>query len=210
MSLKLSAWVFGGVAFLLALLAVTWRRDGGLPVHATVAVDATESPISPPSARYVGAYTVPLTTDSNAIANGSDRVGQVLGASASSAEKAQSLLTLFPQLPAGAQPAAARHIVNLLPDIAYASFAAQLTNASASAEVQAVIYADLLQRPNGIKLPWLLALARTPGISQSGAAAGLLQATLRADYGANWEAWSERIDAWLEAHPDAAELNTSN
>ena len=120
------------------------------------------------------------------------------------------MLALFPQLPAAAQPAAAHHIVNLLPDDSYPSFATHLTNANASAEVRAVIYADLLHRPNAIKLPWLLAVARSPGVSQAGEAAALLQATLREDHGANWNVWSERVRAWLQANPDVAAANASN
>lgn len=216
MSKKLRGLMFSGAAFLLMLLVtvVAWRRDGGLQVRAASvvndALNDTQSPSSRRSARYVGAYTVPLTADGNAAASGSGRVGEVLVSSASSAAKAQTLLALFPQLPAAAQPAAAQHIVNLLPDTAYASFATQLTNANASAEVRAVIYADLLQRPNAIKLPWLLAMARSPGVSQAGEAAALLQATLREDHGANWNVWSERVGAWLQAHPDDFEVKGNN
>lgn len=216
MSLKLRRLVLGGAAFLLALVVtvVAWRHDGGLQVRAASpvnnALNDTQSPTTPRSARYVGAYTVPLTADGNAAASGAGRVGEILGSSASSAAKAQTLLALFPQLPAAAQPAAAQHIVNLLPDTAYMSFVTQLTNVNASAEVRAVIYADLLHRPNAIKLPWLLAMARSPGVSQSGGAAALLQATLREDHGTNWNVWSERVSAWLQANPDVAEGNGSN
>ena len=212
MSKKPRGLVLGGVTFLLALIVivVAWQRDGGLHVRAASVVNDTQSPSSPRSARYVGAYTVPLTADGNAAAAGSGQVGEVLVSSASSSAKAQALLALFPQLPAAAQPATAHHIVNLLPDTAYASFATHLTNANASAEVRAVIYADLLHRPNAIKLPWLLAMARSPGVSQASEAGALLQATLREDHGANWNVWSERISAWLQAHPDDFETKGSN
>ncbi len=207
MSKKLTGWLFGGVALLLALgLAfVAWQRDGGLQVRAASA--ANESTADPRSTRYVGAYTVPLTADGNPAAAG--RVGEVLVSSASSAAKAQALVVLFPQLPAAAQPAAAHHIMNLLPDNSYASFATHLTNANVAVAVRAVIYSDLLQRPNAIKLPWLLAVARSPGVNQAGAAA-LLQATLREDHGADWNVWSERIRAWLEANPDVSQANVGN
>lgn len=212
MSKKLRGFVLGGVFFLLALAVIvgTWRRDAALPVRATSVVDNTRPATSPRAPRYVGAYTVPLTADADAAASGSARMGQILVSSASSAEKAQTLLTLLPQLPIAAQTVAAQHIVNLLPDSAHAAFATQLTNASASAEVRAVIYADLLQRRNAIKLPWLLAMARSPGVSQAGEAARLLQATLREDHGANWNVWSERISAWLQAHPEESQAKVSN
>jgi len=210
--MKLRGLVLGGVTFLLALAItiVAWRRNGVMPVRAATVVDDTQSPTSPRSPHYVGAYTVPLTAADHLAGSAPGQVGEVLASSASSAAKAQALLTLFPQLPAAAQPAAAHHIVNLLPDTSYASFAGNLTNATAAVEVRAAIYADLLQRPNAIKLPWLLAMARSPGVSQAGEAARLLQATLREDHGANWNVWSERIQAWLEAHPEAAETDGRN
>lgn len=212
MSLKLKRLVLGGVTFLVALtvIVVVWRRDAGLKVRAASTASDTPSPTNPKSVRYVGAYTVPLTPDSKAAAAAAARMSEVLGSSASSSAKAQSLVALFPQLPAAAQPGAAHHIVNLLPDSAYSSFATQLTNANASAEVRTVIYTDLLHRPNALKLPWLLAMARSPGVSQATAAAALLQATLREDHGMNWDAWSERIGAWLQAHPDESMANVRN
>jgi hypothetical protein len=212
MRMKLTTLLFGGAALLLALIVavVAWRRDGGLPVCAASAAKDTQPPIEPRSARYIGAYTVPLTADGNPATAGPGRVGEVLASTANSSAKAQALVALFPQLPAATQPAAAHHIVNLLPDTDYASFATNLTNANASAEVRAIIYADLLHRPNGIKLPWLLAVARSPEVNQAGEAAALLQATMREDHGANWNVWSERIREWLQANPDLPEANGRN
>jgi hypothetical protein len=212
MSLKLKRLVLGGAIFLVALtvIVVVWQRDAGLKVRAASTESDAPSPTDPKSARYVGAYTVPLTPDGNAAAAATARLSEVLGSSVSSSAKAQSLVTIFPQLPAVAQPGAAHHIVNLLPDNAYPSFATQLTNVNATAEVRAVIYADLLHRPNALKLPWLLAMARSPGVAQATEAAALLQATLREDHGTNWDAWSERISAWLQAHPEESLANARN
>lgn len=212
MSLKLKRLVLGGVTSLVALtiIVVVWHRHAGLKVRAASTESDTPSPTDPKSVRYVGAYTVPLTTDDKAAAAASARMSEVLGSSANSSAKAQSLVAVFPQLPAAAQPAAAHHIVNLLPDSAYSSFATQLTNANATAEVRAVIYADLLHRPNALKLPWLLAMARSPGVAQAAQAAALLQATLGEDHGTDWDAWSERIGAWLQAHPDESLANVRN
>ena len=206
MRLKLKRLAFAGAAPLIALAVavMAWRRHDGLPVRAVSVVNDTRSSPGPRSARYVGAYSLPLTTEGNGDPSGSAAIGEILASAASSSAKAGALLALFPQLPAAAQPTAAHHIVNLLPDTTYPSFALHLTNANASAEVRAIIYADLLHRPNSIKLPWLLAIARSPGGGQAGEAAALLRATLREDHGANWDVWSERIRAWLQSHPDGS------
>jgi len=212
MSPKLKRLVLGGVTFLVALtvIVVAWHRHAGLKVRVASTVSDAPSPTDVKSARYVGAYTVPLTPDDKAAAAATARMSEVLSSSASSSAKAQSLVTVFPQLPATAQPGAANHIVNLLPDSAYPSFATQLTNANASAAVRAVIYADLLHRPNALKLPWLLAMARSAGVAQATEAAASLQATLREDHGTNWDAWSERIGRWLQAHPEESLANVRN
>ena len=209
---KLTWWLVGGVTVVVTMvgIVVALRRHTDLRVRAASAVNASPSPSGQKSARHVGAYTIPLTADGNAAGARSGRVGEILGSTMSSSAKAQALQTLFPQLSAAAQPAAAQHIVNLLPDSAYASFATHLTNASTSSEVRAVIYADLLHRPNAVKLPWLLATAGSPGVSQAGAAATLLQATLREDHGTNWNVWSDRIQAWLQLHPDEFPANAGN
>jgi hypothetical protein len=212
MSSKLKQLVLGGVTFLVALtiIVVLWHRDADLKVRSATAVKDAPSPPDPKSARYVGAYTVPLTPDGKAAAAATARMSEVLSSRASSSAKAQALVTVFPQLPADAQSDAVRHIVNLLPDNAYPSFATQLTNANISAAVRSVIYADLLQRPNALKLPWLLAMARSPGVGQATGAAALLQATLREDHGTNWDAWLERIGIWLQTHPEESMANVRN
>jgi len=212
MRIKLRKLALGGTALLITTVVtvVLWRRDGGLPVHAVSTAPDLQSSTAPRSPRYVGAYTIPLTSTDNGAASGAERVSEVLTSTASSTAKAQALLGLFPQLPAVEQATAAHHIVNLLPDDSYPSFATQLTNANASAEVRAIIYADLLQRPNAIKLPWLLAIARSPWVGQASEAALLLQATLREDHGTNWSVWSERVSAWLQANPDAAAAKAGN
>ena len=68
-----------------------------------------------------------------------------------------------------------------------------------SAEVRATSFTRICSiARTRIKLPWLLAVARSPASTQAGEAAALLQATLREDHGTDWNAWSERIRLWLQ------------
>jgi len=135
-------------------------------------------------------------------------LSQVLTSGASTADKAKNLLAQFPNLPPAGQFEAAHHISNLLPDDAYGSWAGYLTNASIPAAVQGVMYADLLRRPNSIRLPMLLQLARSSS-SKADDAGQSLRATLREDYGTDWNAWSLRIQEWLKANPDPASPGSS-
>lgn len=129
-------------------------------------------------------------------------VSQVLTSRAPTADQAKRLLAEFPNLPPAGQFEAAHHISNLLPDDAYGDWAGYLTNATVSPEARNVIYADLMLRPNSVKLPLLLQLAQTPTSPKSVEATHALRSILREDFGTDWPAWSQRIQAWLKANPD--------
>ena len=79
---------------------------------------------------------------------------------------------------------------------------AQLTNPAVAPAVRRAIFADLLARPNALKLLWLVELARVPMEGQSEEALFLLKSQLREDHGTNWTLWRERAAAWLSLHPD--------
>jgi len=144
----------------------------------------------------------PVRSTATPAANWQVGVSDALGSGVSTPEQAKSLLAQFPNLPPAGQFETAHHISNLLPDNAYGTWASYLTNSSVSPEARDVIYADLLHRPNSIKLPLLLQLARSPSSSKAAEAAQLLRATLREDYGSDWSVWQLRVQAWLKANPD--------
>jgi len=116
--------------------------------------------------------------------------------------KAKQLLELLPRFPEAGQVEAAQHIANLITDEDYPAFGAWFTNTNTAAEVQEVILADLLNRPNSVKLPLLLEAARTPQHTQAAEAKELLELYLEKDYGADWDAWQKALDDWLRANPD--------
>ena len=130
-------------------------------------------------------------------------INQALTSGAPPADQAKNLLAQFPDLPPAGQFAAAHHISNLLPDESFGTWAGYLTNASIPLNVRGVIYADLMRRPNTVRLPMLLQVASSSA-PQAGNAAQLLRATLRDDYGKDWDAWALRIQEWLKSHPDPA------
>ena len=100
------------------------------------------------------------------------------------------------------QVEAAEHITNLLPDEMYASAGAYLTNAAIASDAREVLFSDLLNRPNSIKLAWLLEVARTPGLDQAAEARDTLELFLGEDYGVNWNVWSDKIHVWLRENPE--------
>lgn len=117
-------------------------------------------------------------------------------------DKAKQLLALLPHIPAAGQAEAAQHIANLLADEDYGLLSGYFTSTNSPVEVQEVILADLLGRPNAIKLPVLLEAARTPEHTKAADARGVLELYLEHDYGTDWEKWQTKLEEWLKTHTD--------
>lgn len=159
------------------------------PVTQPVKVQARELSGSP-------AVIVPVP-----VTNWSVQLGAVMTAELSTTNKAIGLLGLFPNLPEEGQLAAAQHSSRLLPNNYYGALGAQLTNTAVAPAARRAIFADLLTRPNNIKLPWLITLAGA-GDGQSDEAAFLLKSILNEDHGTDWALWRERAAVWMSLHPD--------
>lgn len=197
MRLKLKYLLIIGLA--VAAADIGWKAthrirnaddDDGAAVNYDLKARARE--LSQPSA------TIPTI----AVTNWSVQLGAVLASGVSSTNQAISLLAMFPNLPAEGQVEAVQHATRLLPGEYFGVLGAQLTNAAVAPAVRRAIFADLLARPNALKLPWLVELARVPMEGQSEEALFLLKSQLREDHGTNWALWRERAAAWLSLHPD--------
>jgi hypothetical protein len=145
---------------------------------------------------------VPAAT-TNLMTDWEDRVDQILGDEKTEVdEKARRMLELFPLFPEAGQVESAQHIANLLPHEDYATFGGYLTNSKTPVSVQDVILADVLNRPNEIKLPLLLETARNPENAKAGEAKEMLELYLEDDYGADWNKWQQEMEKWLKENPD--------
>jgi hypothetical protein len=145
---------------------------------------------------------VPATT-TNLMTDWEDRVDQILGDEKTEVdEKARRMLELFPHFPEAGQVETAQHISNLLPHEDYATFGGYLTNSKTPVSVQDVILADVLNRPNEIKLPLLLETARNSENAKAGEAKEMLELYLEEDHGTDWKKWEEEMNKWLKENPD--------
>ena len=150
-----------------------------------------------------GATATNSVTGTNQIVNWEEAIDEILRDEKSEPNaKAKKLLEMFPRIPETGQAEAAQHIANLLADEDYAPFAAYFTSTNTAVEVQEVIMADLLGRPNSLKLPVLLEAARTPQHAKATEAKELLELYLEKDYGPDWEVWQKKLEVWLKANPD--------
>lgn len=130
------------------------------------------------------------------------RLDDVLGSSAPESAKAAQLLEIWPGLPADGQVEVMQHIANLLPDDRFALLHNTFTNARTQEPVLDVIMTDALNRPNGIKLPALLDVARVEGHPKAAEAREILEVFVEADHGTDWPRWEQAVQKFLQENPD--------
>lgn len=125
------------------------------------------------------------------------QIETVRDAEESDREKAAHLLALFPSLPAEGRSEIIPELAALTRDAAYANLGNVLTNALAEEDVLAVLFTDLLDRPESIQLPLLLQLAKNPNHPKAEDAREMLAVLLGEDAGADWNAWAKKISERL-------------
>jgi hypothetical protein len=209
----------GAVAGVVLLALVLSRRPGNEPERATPESISESTAITNAatnsssffikrdrrnrSANPAGGMPMEASAaGTNLIAAWEDKVDEILGSASPDPDKAKQMLEMFPQVPADGQEELARHISNLLPDQDYGLIHTYLTNAVLPEEVLDVLLGDALNRPNGLKLPALLAVARTPQHPKAGEAKDFLELFLEEDYGNDWGRWQSSMEQWLKDNPD--------
>lgn len=208
--------VVGGLALVGFMLS---RRDGKAPETDTapaVSEPATPAPEEtnrstffarrvsrqPAQTATNGAPMGVTETATNAIAGWEDKMDEILGSASPEPEKARQMLAMFPKLPADGQEEVARHLSNLLPDQDYGLMRGYLTDASLPADVLDVLLDDVLNRPNSLKLPALLDVARSAQHPKAAEAKDFLELLLEEDYGEDWGKWQAKMEEWLKDNPD--------
>jgi hypothetical protein len=136
------------------------------------------------------------------ISNWEDKLEDILGSDAEEPAKARQLLAIFPRLPEDGQVEVAQHLSNLVADEDYAPLGKLLTDPKESEGVLDVLMVDVLNRPNALKLPLLLGIAREQEHPKAAEAKDLLELYLEEDYGTDWNKWQGKLEQWLKDNPD--------
>jgi hypothetical protein len=144
----------------------------------------------------------PTAAPQNLITNWEEKIDELLGSEGEEADKAKKMLEMFPQLPAEGQVEVAQHLSNLVSDENYAPLGKLLTNDALPEDVLDVLLADALNRPNSLKLPLFLEIARDAQHPKAAEAKDMLELFLEEDYGSNWGQWQAKMDQWLKDNPD--------
>ena len=160
--------------------------------------NARPQPLSPSTA----VTPTPSVTATNIITDWEDKLDDILSSESQDADKAKQMLAMFRRLPEEGQVEAAQHISNLLPDEQYAPMGKMLLDSKLPEAVLDVLMVDILNRPNSLKLPLLLEVARDAQHPKAGEAKDLLELYLEQDYGTDWNKWQEKLKQWMAENPD--------
>jgi len=136
------------------------------------------------------------------LANWEEKLEEIIGAETDDTNKVAQLFELFPRVPEEAKTEVARHLSNLVSDADYAPLGELLRDPALSEDTLDVLLGDVLNRPNSVKLPQLLEVARTPNHPKAEEAKNILELFLEEDFGADWTKWQEKMVAWLKDNPD--------
>ena len=131
-----------------------------------------------------------------------EKVDAILTSEIPDNDKAKKMLEIFPQLSPDAQEEVAHHLSNLVPDEEYAPLGSYLTNAAMPEAVLDVLLEDVFNRPNSVKLPLLLDIARNSQHPKASESRDVLELFLEEDYGNDWSKWQTKMDSWLKENPD--------
>src|SRR5258708_23445316 len=169
------------------------------PVAQSVPAPATnisaETPTNPPAKPV-------LAGDTNTLADGESKLDEIVAPDGEPADKARRLFELFPQLPKDGQTEVAQHLSNLVSDKDYPALGKLLADSKLPEPVLDVLIGDALNRPNSVKLPALLDVARDPEHPKAAEAKDILEMYLEQDFGNDWTKWQAKVEQWLKDNPD--------
>jgi hypothetical protein len=169
-------------------------QTGSAPVvHANTSLPRT-GPVPP--ANFSATPVAAIVT------NWEERLDQIIGSETDDTNKVNQLFDLFPNAPDEAKPEIAQHLSNLVGDEDYARLGELLKDTTLPDAALDILMSDALNRPNGIKLPELLDVAKTPNHPKADEAKDILALFLDEDYGQDWTKWQEKMTAWLKDNPD--------
>jgi len=131
-----------------------------------------------------------------------EKIDDIVGGDDADTNKVAKLYALFPTLPPDGQEEVAQHLSNLVDDEDYKPLGEMLKNDKLSEGVLDELLADVLNRPNNLKLPLLLAVASDTNHAKRDEAKDLLELYLGEDYGSDWNAWGTHMTNWLQQNPE--------
>lgn len=149
-----------------------------------------------------------ITTATNLMADWEDKMSEVFDADIDTTEMARRFLDLLPKFPPAGQKELVEHLSNLLDDEDYPKLGQYLTNTSMAPIVLDALMSDAMDRPDSMKLPLFLEVARNPEHPKAAEAKETLEMYLD-EYvdvdetlGDDWTVWENKLKEYLADNPD--------
>ena len=132
--------------------------------------------------------------------NWEDRVDEILGDDKTDTDqKADLFADMVPKLPEDAAREVAEHLINLVSDEDfYKKTAAIVTDPKTPKSVASVIFDDMMNRNDGLRLPLTLKIAQDENHPLHQDAKEMLEMSLQEDFGTDWAKWKAAIDESLK------------
>ena len=165
----------------------------------TQEINQTEVPVTMPT---VQPRNLVIATNAASTNDWEEKIDDIVGSDDPDTNKVAKLYALFPTLPPDGQEEAAQHLSNLVDDEDYAPLGEMLKNDKLPEGVLDELLADVLNRPNNLKLPELLSVASDANNAKHDEAKDLLELYLGEDYGGDWNSWGQHMTNWLQQNPD--------
>lgn len=116
-------------------------------------------------------------------------------------KKGQALLGILAGVPAEGAQTCAEEAIKRIPSSDYQRAQVIVSNPSTYGLAMAVLYSDLMERPDQWRLPTLLMIARNQSHPMAGSARDNLDFLLGKNFGEDWGAWDQAIRAKLNGTP---------
>jgi hypothetical protein len=208
-----SVWLLvAGVAVIAALLGVLQREPSQREAQTNLPVDpvrsASISPVpresdSPPAVVVQTPPIIDPETDMPLIPPLPLQTGELAWEAsirsvlsrdkATDAEKAIGLFQLLPGMPAEGAETCAEEAVKRLPNAEYRHAQAAVSNPGTYGLALGVLFSDLMERPDNLRLPTLVTIARNSAHPYAAPAHDNLELLLGQDFGEDWSRWENAV-----------------
>ena len=172
-----------------------------IPVPITPEATATVEPVALPEPPKPTAPVTPMPTAGAPLGTlpaWELKIDEALRSNSDHSTIAKVLLQAVPSMPPEGQHSAAQHIANLMSDTDYLEVLPYVQNPKIGQGFQEVIVAESLNRPKEVKLPVLLAAARTPNHPMKDTALSVLTVLLDQNHGTDFTLWEAAVKAALK------------
>ena len=130
------------------------------------------------------------------------KMDEILAANANAETKLRQLRELLSRLPEVEAEAAVQELTFRVKDETFAFIKPLVVDPALPETVRDEFMVDLMNRPNSIKMPLFLEIARNPDHPDNEHVSQTLEAFTGLKLGADWNGWEKGIEQWLKENPD--------